>query len=465
MDMTKKKTKKHILRGTMLGLLLIGLSAGCNSVNDAKAAKNEQLAMLAALWGSIKPHGSAQVKMSMGDTTHDVTRITVTVSGSGILVPMVQDLSKVGSTWQGVVSDIPVGSDRLFVGQAFDSAGSLRYQGQAAGVAINANMVTDIFILLQDKNPKPPFQNTVPVIDAFVASTNVIAASGSVDFSVTAHDPNPGDTLTYLWTATGGSFSDATATSTTWTAPATAGSYTITVTVTDNKGASCNRSFVVTVEVNTGSGSVTVGFNHWPFVESILSSECCLASGSSSNLTLVAADADGDMLSYLWSSSCGTFDNTASQNPIFTASSSALSGDCTVTVNLDDGRGGVNAGSLTIRVKAAPLPICTDITTLGVGGLSGDICSSAAFTSGASSIITGNLSALAGVTTGADSIVTGNVSAGAAFTSGANSTVNGNVTAVGDVTLGAASRIIGSVHSGTGVIIYGAGATVGSVVP
>ncbi len=106
---------------------------------------------------------------------------------------------------------------------------------------------------------------------------------------------------------------------------------------------------------------------------------------------------------------------------------------------------------------------CQDVTTLVAGGSSGNICSSAAFTSGANSIVNGWVTAKAATTLGATSRVLGDVTAGAAYTSGDGSVVNGNVSASGDVTLGANSRILGTVHSGTGVITYGAGATVGGV--
>jgi cytoskeletal protein CcmA (bactofilin family) len=107
---------------------------------------------------------------------------------------------------------------------------------------------------------------------------------------------------------------------------------------------------------------------------------------------------------------------------------------------------------------------CANTTTLVAGGSVRDICSDAAFTSGANSTVNGNVSAKAGVTLGATSKVNGSVTAGAAFTSGDDSVVSGDVTAVGDITLGANSRITGSVHSNTGVINYGAGAKVGKVV-
>jgi hypothetical protein len=122
---------------------------------------------------------------------------------------------------------------------------------------------------------------------------------------------------------------------------------------------------------------------------------------------------------------------------------------------------------------------CLDITNLIAGvTLDNNVCSSAAFTSGADSVVNGYVHAAAAVTLGANSIVNGNVVSGAGFTSGANSIVYGNVNngaayssgdtsivtgcvnSVSDATLGAHSIINGTLFSGSNVYNYGLGAQV-----
>jgi hypothetical protein len=136
----------------------------------------------------------------------------------------------------------------------------------------------------------------------------------------------------------------------------------------------------------------------------------------------------------------------------------------TAAVTLDNNVVNVTAASVSPVPVVEAAGVCQDVTTLVAGGSSGNICSSAAFTSGANSTVNGSVTAKAATTLGATSRVHGNVTAGAAYTSGDGSVVDGNVSASGAVTLGANSRILGTVHSGTGVITYGAGATVGRVV-
>jgi hypothetical protein len=96
--------------------------------------------------------------------------------------------------------------------------------------------------------------DSCPMITSSMASPLVTSAlRGTVDVSVTATDPDPGDVLTYRWQALplpGGQFADPTAPSTQYTCDLP-GTITISVTVIDNHTALCfaTRSFTVTCGV------------------------------------------------------------------------------------------------------------------------------------------------------------------------------------------------------------------------
>src|SRR5262249_18814103 len=62
--------------------------------------------------------------------------------------------------------------------------------------------------------------------------------SAPVDVSVTGTDPDMGETVTYAWTATSGSFSSTTSAMTTYTCGAT-GMQTLSVAITDNHMPPC----------------------------------------------------------------------------------------------------------------------------------------------------------------------------------------------------------------------------------
>jgi hypothetical protein len=116
-----------------------------------------------------------------------------------------------------------------------------------------------------------------------------------------------GDTLTYAWTGTAGSFDAPTSNETGWTAPMTPGPVTLTLTVTDSKGATAALSLTLTVEGGgtdggVGGSSATVGatFNAWPQVTRMTASPSFLAVGETATLDALVTDLDGDALSYQW---------------------------------------------------------------------------------------------------------------------------------------------------------------------
>ena len=89
----------------------------------------------------------------------------------------------------------------------------------------------------------PPINHS-PIIIILTADSSSININQSITITSIATDQD-GDTLTYIWTKTGGTISGS-GSSIIWTAPATTGTYTITCTVSDGD-LSDSQSFTVTV--------------------------------------------------------------------------------------------------------------------------------------------------------------------------------------------------------------------------
>jgi len=71
--------------------------------------------------------------------------------------------------------------------------------------------------------------------------------------------------------------------------------------------------------------------------------------GETTALDVVAADSDGDALSYAWNADCdGSFSSVAAKSPSFKLSLVPATKACTFTVVVADGREGTNTGSVTI---------------------------------------------------------------------------------------------------------------------
>jgi hypothetical protein len=298
-------------------------------------------------------------------TASDVVKVTLTVSGNGINPAIVNDLAKSGAHWTGLIGGIPTGTDRTLHADAYDASNNVVYRGDAFHVNVDTDGTAVVALLLQQASPPTPFANAVPLIDSFTASSNAIAPSHTVTLNVTAHDPDAGDTLTYAWTATDGSFSTTSSGSTVWTAPATEGAQTLTISVTDPHGAVAAMSLSVSVLNSNGSGSasVTVDLNTWPIVADVVPSPTRVNVGDSSTITLTASDPDGDPLAYAWTSACtGSFNNAAAQNPVFTIAGPIGSPSCALTVTVTDGRGGTNTGTVTLQTgPGAPIQIAPQV--------------------------------------------------------------------------------------------------------
>jgi hypothetical protein len=92
--------------------------------------------------------------------------------------------------------------------------------------------------------PTPP-ANNAPQIQGFTAPDSAFPGS-VVSITVNATDAD-GDTLSYTWSANGGTI-DGSGATINWTAPVASTNYTITVTVTDGNGGQVQDSVTIAVE-------------------------------------------------------------------------------------------------------------------------------------------------------------------------------------------------------------------------
>ncbi|NTX53947.1 Ig-like domain-containing protein [Myxococcus sp. CA039A] len=308
---------------------------------------------------ALPPAASADVKVMLGQalSADDVARIRVEVQGPGIPTVLGMDLVRDGNTWNGTLHDIPAGADRFFTANAYDAASTLLYAGHAGPMAIHAGRVAAVFMVLQQANPLPPFENEAPIIDSLAVSSNEVEPGASLTLSAVAHDNNPGDTLTYTWSAPGGTFSPPSAASTTWTAPATEGVQRIQLEVRDSKNATATVTVDLTVRNvgPTGRAAVTVRLNTWPEVSAMMGAPSVLAVGRPTQLAASASDPDGDTLFFYWTSTCeGTFDFVNAPTPTFTLSAAPVEGRCGFSVFASDLSGGIHDGTLTLQVGPGP---------------------------------------------------------------------------------------------------------------
>jgi len=113
----------------------------------------------------------------------------------------------------------------------------------------------------------------------------------------------------------------------------------------------------------TGSAALNVATNTWPVVTNTTAAPNYLIKGAPTVLNVVAIDADGDALSYAWTSTCtGAFANAQTASPVFTLDAGTTATSCKLSAAVSDGRGGSSTGSLTLAVGQTGAVVAPAIT-------------------------------------------------------------------------------------------------------
>jgi hypothetical protein len=265
---------------------------------------------------------------------------------------------KEGGAWEFKVEKLPIGPTTVTAtaysgGPDTACSGEALYAGSAT-VNVTNNGTAQLVLWLQDQKPANPFKNSAPYLTSLHANSVTVTQGDAIQLVAAASDAD-NDALAFAWAATGGTFASPEASSTKWTAPAQDGTYALTVSVSDGKGGTAAASIQVNVAAANGRGAIetTVNMNNWPQVSGIVASNTESAVGQPIEFEVSATDADGEQLSYIWSSTCGGAFSGEGAAVAFTP---AAQGDCTVTVKVTDppknGVDSFGSGSVTFTVGA-----------------------------------------------------------------------------------------------------------------
>ena len=182
--------------------------------------------------------------------------------------------------------------------------------------------------------------NHRPAITSLEAEPKRVIPLGSCQIVCNATDADGGE-LSYGWSADGGEINGEGDT-VTWTAPDSVGSYNVTVFVMDNRGAAV-RDYVI----------ITVRTNRPPTIDSLIADADWTTPSDSIQVTCDASDADGDELSYEWSTDGGDISGTGA---IVNWNAPQEIGKYNVTVVVTDGHGRSDTKKLCSTVVTGEPP-------------------------------------------------------------------------------------------------------------
>ncbi len=196
-----------------------------------------------------------------------------------------------------------------------------------------------------------PAPNTVPVILGVTAATDRIEPSDLCQVSCEAEDAD-GDALTYMWVASRGDIVGEGAT-VEWNAPATEGLYSLSVKADDGRGGIAEFSMSLRVKANYAPEIVSLSsYSDWALPE------------TSTFVSCVATDLDGDKITYEWSATAGEVFGQG--NAIVWVAPAEL-GVYSVKVLARDTYGGESSREIPISVTPGTAPTLGEFVVKGIG--------------------------------------------------------------------------------------------------
>jgi hypothetical protein len=261
----------------------------------------------------FNPYGSdTSVVLDVGGGPHDLyNNVSKSFQGQGVSGPTTVTIP---ANSAAVIAVVPAG-------------GSLTHD-------LDKTLIDGVVV---DFRSGMPVGNHPPRIKSLSPDSAHVVTGRSVRVFCTTVDPDA-DSLQASWGCSAGvltvhgMWAD-------WAAPAQTGQYTVTCTVSDARGGVAAATETLTVVTRTNVPPTILRFNALPRK---------LQPGTAAVIMCMATDADGDTLSYFWSSASGAIGGGGTA---VSWTSPSVAGNYYVRCRVEDGHGGSTTDSIGLEVR------------------------------------------------------------------------------------------------------------------
>jgi hypothetical protein len=182
--------------GQVLSCLLLGALAGVAGCKDSKPLPPPP---------PPNPSYSVQLITSLMQSAPaaQVAAVKVTLSSTGV-EPRSLSLTQSGTRWEASIEQLPVGTEHTLVAEAFNASGQVLLTAQARSLGSVDGQTVLVALALHPRDDHPSSGPATPRLTSVIATPSSVLPGQALSLQSFAEDPNPGDSLTYAWTASAG---------------------------------------------------------------------------------------------------------------------------------------------------------------------------------------------------------------------------------------------------------------------
>jgi len=135
------KTMNNSILTKLLCLVVLGVLAGCSGSNSSSVSSGTGAILAKLQWGQAKSTAASNnFSAASASLPQTVAIVRITVTGPDMAA--IQASFK-ASDGQGLIDEVPTGTNRTVLAEALDSSGTVTFEGSVSGISVSTGQTTD----------------------------------------------------------------------------------------------------------------------------------------------------------------------------------------------------------------------------------------------------------------------------------------------------------------------------------